>query len=137
MTNSGQSRWEMFKMMPHLLNNAMHMANNSLFTSEFQKVMKEESFDLVIIGMFLGDFLLGVASHFNCPAIVLCTIQATPLVNNFVANPSSISTVRHAMVQGPNEASMTFLERVKNVVISIIESFANIYRLGKHREFYK
>lgn len=36
---------------------------------EFHRLTKEESFDLVIVGVFITHFMFGAADHFKCPQI--------------------------------------------------------------------
>lgn len=42
-----------------MVNSGLKAANLSINSEEFRKVMKEESFDLVIVGMFTNNFLIG------------------------------------------------------------------------------
>lgn len=61
------SMLEMLSQMPRMLFN---FGNQTLQSSEIRKLMREEKFDLVIIGFFFTDFGLGLADHFKCPSIV-------------------------------------------------------------------
>ena len=42
----------------------MEAAERGLNVPEFQRIMKEETFDLVIVGYFMADFVLGRINDF-------------------------------------------------------------------------
>ena len=46
-------------MFPKMVQMGLDASNITLYAPEFQKIMAEEQFDLVINGMFLSDFLIG------------------------------------------------------------------------------
>jgi hypothetical protein len=43
----------------HFMDMALNFANQSINTPEFKQLMKEESFDLIILPLFLNDFQYG------------------------------------------------------------------------------
>lgn len=103
----------LFKLMPRLMSNVFAMGNGMLQMPEFKKLMNEEKFDLVVIGMFFNNYLLGVGDHFKCPTIMLSVSGAMTFTNLLVGNPLSVAAVKHKMLNGELE---TFADRLKNFV---------------------
>lgn len=104
----------LFKALPQLLNILFGMGNDMLTMPAFKKIMDEEQFDLVIIGMFFNQYLLGVGDHFKCPTIMLSVTGAQTMTNVLVGNPLGVTSVRHAFFDSNVN---TFLDRVKNFLI--------------------
>lgn len=103
-----------FTLFPRLLNNLFTMGNSMLKTPEFQKMMKEEKFDLVVIGMFFNNFLLGVGDHFKCPTMMLSVTGSMTMTNTLMGNPIGVTSVRHTMF---NTDVKTFSDRLKIFLI--------------------
>lgn len=104
----------LFKMLPRLMRNLFTMGNDMLAMPEFKKMMNEESFDLVIIGMFFNNYLLGVGDHFKCPTMILSVGGPMTLTDVMVGNPLSVSSVAHPFFDANIK---TFTGRVKNFLI--------------------
>lgn len=105
----------LFVMLPRLLSNIFTMGNNMLKSPEFQKIMKEEKFDLVIIGMFFNTYMLGVGDHFKCPTMILSVTGAMTMTNVLVGNPLAVTSTRHIFFS--NSDVKTFSDRMRNFVI--------------------
>ncbi|XP_055845487.1 UDP-glycosyltransferase UGT5-like [Episyrphus balteatus] len=75
------------------------ISNASLNHPLMKKLMKEESFDLVLLGYFMNDFLFGVAAHFKCPLILSVTVRPVSTVNDFVGNPQEFAYVPKTMMK--------------------------------------
>lgn len=105
----------LFKLFPRLMANLFVMGNGMFQMQEFKKVMDEEKFDLVVIGMFFNNYLLGVGDHFKCPTIMLSVSGTMTLTNKLMGNPLSVAAVRHRMSKTKLE---TFADRVKNFVMT-------------------
>lgn len=97
-----------------LLDSLVTMANTMLNSTEFKKIMVEEKFDLVVIGMFFNNYLLGVGDHFKCPTMMLSVSGAMTFTNLLMGNPLGVSSVRHMFM---NNDVKTFKDRVVNFVI--------------------
>lgn len=104
----------LFVMLPRLMKNLFTMANGMFEIPEFKKMMKEEKFDLVVIGMFFNHFLLGVGDHFKCPTIMLSVSGSMTMTNMLVGNPLAVTSVRHPFLDSDIK---TFGDRLKNFVI--------------------
>jgi glucuronosyltransferase len=112
----------------------MKMANDSLNSPQFQRLMREETFELVILGYFVNDFLVGLAPHFKCPMIVVSSTGTLKVLNDFVGNPTSVAGTSHLLtnINGP----MTFMQRVKNMVFIIMEYVASVRMAWKAEALY-
>ncbi|KAG4070752.1 hypothetical protein HA402_010978 [Bradysia odoriphaga] len=101
-----------------VVNNMVGYSMNLLKHPKFL-ALKNEHFDLVIIGWFLNDYVLGLSGHFHCPSVII-----TPNVNfypirQYSGNPSSVSTVPSVLI-GVNP-NMAFFDRVLNLFAYIVE----------------
>lgn len=107
------------KLMAKMSSNLMSLTNLTLNSPEMQKLMREESFDLVILGNFLNDFLIGVAGHFKCPIIINFSASPTQHMAKLMGNPLELSYVPDLLtgLQQP----MGFFERVVNYVFSGVQ----------------
>uniref|UniRef100_A0A182QUR6 UDP-glycosyltransferases domain-containing protein n=1 Tax=Anopheles farauti TaxID=69004 RepID=A0A182QUR6_9DIPT len=105
--------------MLNLFQSQFRTAEMTLKDPKFQ-TLKNEHFDLVIVGLFVADFVLGLGPHFNAPTVVLFSAGMTKMTADFVGNPRSISTVPHMMIGGPGV--MNFSTRVKNFLFGCLEN---------------
>ncbi|XP_055837485.1 UDP-glucosyltransferase 2-like [Episyrphus balteatus] len=101
-----------YKKMHVMLTTFNGYANSSLNHPEVKKLMAEESFDLVILGYFFNDFLLGLGAHFKCPVVLSFMINTVPAVNGYVGNPNEVSYVPSTLAGG--KQPMGFFQRVIN-----------------------
>lgn len=108
----------MFKNMPKLLEAINDMGNNTINMPEVQLMMKNEKFDLIIIGFFMNNYLLGFAEHFKCPSIMISSIGPMAFTNKLVGNPAALSGTKHMALQSQD---MNFIGRIKNFLIHIPE----------------
>lgn len=115
--NPNQSK---LKLISKVIGVASDMGIKMLEMQEFKRIMKEEKFDLVIIGMFLNDYLLGVGDHFKCPTIMLSVNSATTITNLLFGNPFGVSSVRHLFSE-QGSGKMTFIERTINFMLHGID----------------
>lgn len=82
--------------------------------------LKKESFDLVVIGWFINDFQVGIASHFNCPLVISFSAKQNSLIRNYVGNPHGISHIPSPML--PYRGQMNFQQRLINFGAVAMES---------------
>ncbi|CAG9797605.1 unnamed protein product [Chironomus riparius] len=77
------------KMIP-LMNKMIYgFGNETIQSPTVQKIMNEDQFDLVVVGYFVSEFLLGFADHFNCPSIIFSSGNHVASLNFIVGNPLS------------------------------------------------
>jgi glucuronosyltransferase len=85
----------MIKKFPRMFKAVGEMGTDMMDMPEFKKIMRKEKFDLVIIGMFFNNYLLGVGDHFKCPTMMLSVNKAITWTNLLFGNPFSVSVVPH------------------------------------------
>lgn len=99
-----------FYMFPRMTSLIYRLGNDTLQMKEMKKLMKEEKFDLLIVGFFMTEFVLGIADHFKCPSILFSPAGAFSVMNQAVGNPLGVSGTPHLMVP---LKKMDFVGRVK------------------------
>ena len=112
------NRRNMFKQMPKLLKLITNMGNNTINMPEVQLMMKNDKFDLIIVGFFMNNHLLGLAEHFKCPSIMISSIGPMAITNKLFGNPAAVSGTNHMSLQSQD---LNFIGRVKNFLIHIPE----------------
>lgn len=123
-----------FKSFPRLLRNLFVMGNSMLDMPEFKKLMSDEKFDLVVIGMFFNNYLLGVGDHFKCPTMMLSVSGAQTFLNVLTGNPLAVSSVRHMFF----EASLNnFWGRLKNFLTHGVDFVMIAYLDSLQKENYE
>ena len=53
------------KIFPTLMKVCLKIGNDTLSMPQMRYLMNKETFDLVITGFFLNDYMLGIADHFK------------------------------------------------------------------------
>ncbi|XP_037031394.1 UDP-glucosyltransferase 2-like [Bradysia coprophila] len=106
----------LFSIVKNLVGYSMNLLKHPKFLA-----LKNEHFDLVIIGWLTNDYVLGLSGHFHCPSVII-----TPNVNfypirQYSGNPSSMSTIP-SVLMGVNP-KMAFFDRVSNFFAYIVEFF--------------
>lgn len=121
----------LFLQMPSFMRSFSQYANSTMSHPEVVQMMKEESFDLVILPFAGGRFLSGLAAHFDCPLAFLTQIRAPGMFTKYVGNPQILATTPH--IFAGYELPMSFKERVKNVIFFMLESLFD-YFVGLYDE---
>jgi hypothetical protein len=116
-----------FKSLSWILNLNVDLSNKAIQLPEFQKVLKDEKFDLVIIGMFFNNFLLGFGDHFKCPTVMLSTASHMSITNSITGNPAEINAVPSMHMIPVDPTKMTFLERMQNFLMNGGELLMSAY----------
>ncbi len=94
------------------------IGNNTIQSKEVQKLMREESFDLVIVGYFFSEYLFGLGDHFKCPIIVISPVGMFQTLASMVGNPLGIPAAPHiGYMTGDN----SFFSRLANAMIYGVE----------------
>lgn len=89
--------------------------------NEIEKLMKTQKFDLVIVGWFGAEYLIGLADHFKCPSIVFYSGSAFGPLHEIIGNPLGVSGSVHPMLGGLKE--LNFIGRLKNFIVNGIDIF--------------
>ncbi|EAT35941.1 AAEL011937-PA [Aedes aegypti] len=98
------------------------MADYTLGHPKVQELLKSDaSFDLLLLDQVLCDSLLGLANHYDVPAIVFSSTATNKFSNEMVANPHNpaynpISSLGYS-------DRMSFDQRLWNTLVSISEQF--------------
>jgi hypothetical protein len=116
-------------MMEAILNESHSM----LMNPQVQKIMNEESFDLLVIE-FMGEQHIGLAAHFNCPVIIFSSIKASYRLLEIMGNPLALSYVKHPVFRLDHIDS--FMDRTLNFVFYIFEKLAASIFTAINRSFH-
>lgn len=119
---------------PRLTSLIYRLGNETLQMKEMRKMMAEEEFDLVIVGFFLTEFMLGLADHFKCPSILFSPAGAFTIMSQAIGNPLATAGASHVML-GMKE--MNFFGRVKNFMVTGLELGAFQYLKYRSRQVYE
>lgn len=76
--------------------------------------LKNQQFDLVIIGYAGNDFLLGMAAHFQCPSILITANRINVMTQIYTGNPLSVAY--NPTVWSGYSRQMTFRQRLVNLI---------------------
>ncbi|XP_055537531.1 UDP-glucosyltransferase 2-like [Wyeomyia smithii] len=124
----------MITMIPTAIKASLEYTNKSLNSPQFQQLIREERFDLVILGFFMNDFIVGVGPLLKCPTILYYSAGLSELVN-VVGNPREIASVPQAHLG--RKSSMTFFDRLMNVVLNLMETLFHTYIQYQSRIYYR
>lgn len=121
-------------MFPKLTSLIYRLGNDTLQMAEMKKLMREERFDLVIVGFFMTEFMLGVADHFKCPSVLFSPAGSFSVMNQAIGNPLAVSGSPHLML---GAIEMNFLGRLKTFLATGAELVAVQYLKYRARQVYK
>ncbi|XP_055629658.1 UDP-glucosyltransferase 2-like [Toxorhynchites rutilus septentrionalis] len=121
------------KTLPVMMQKTMESANNTINHPQFLE-LKKEKFDLVIVGIFVVDYVLGLGPHFDAPTVAIWSSGLSKITADLVGNPRSISTVPSAMLG--RQDSMSFMPRLKNFLVSMAENVFVLFSTYKQRVYY-
>ncbi|XP_058459801.1 UDP-glucosyltransferase 2-like [Malaya genurostris] len=119
--------------MPKVLSASLDYTNFTLNSPEFQQLIAKERFDVAILGYFLNDFIFGLGALLKCPTVVYFSAGMSQ-INNVVGNPQEIASVSHILLGNRNP--MTFFDRVKNTLVSLVEVGVLGYVHSKTKPYY-
>lgn len=119
---------------PRLTSMIYRIGNDTLQNKDVRKLMAEESFDLVIVGYFLNEFMFGMADHFKCPSIIFSPIGSFTVINQALGNPLSVSGTPQIFVPVDK---MDFFGRLKTFVAYIAELGVTQYFQYKSKQIYE
>ncbi|XP_052871728.1 UDP-glycosyltransferase UGT5-like [Anopheles cruzii] len=97
-----------------------HIANSTLTSPAVQSLLRsDETFDLLVLEVFLDDVFLGFADRFNCPVVGMSTFGASTWVNALTGSPQPLSYVPHPISSFTDR--MNFWQRLGNVLITAFD----------------
>jgi hypothetical protein len=120
-------------MFPKLTGLIYKLGNETLQMKEMKKLMNEEKFDVVIVGYFMTEFMLGVADHFKCPSILFSPGPTFSVINQALGNPFGVSGTPHLMLPG----KMDFVGRLKTFLATGAELLATEYLKYRAKQVYE
>uniref|UniRef100_A0A182QUC8 UDP-glucuronosyltransferase n=1 Tax=Anopheles farauti TaxID=69004 RepID=A0A182QUC8_9DIPT len=97
--------------------------NATLTSPAVQRLLQSanETFDLLVLEIFMDDALLGFGDRFRCPIVGMSTFGASTFINDLTGTPQPLSYVPHQMLSFTSR--MTFWERLANVAFHGVEAF--------------
>lgn len=128
------SRLEFMMQMGAVLDMGVKSSELMTETPEFKEILNE-NFDLMIIGFFMNEMLLGYGHHFKCPTMMLSANAAMTFMNRMFGNPLEVNAVPHMMMQQKGE--MTFFKRVGAFVAYGMDLLMATYFAHRERLFYE
>lgn len=101
----------------------LRMTKLILFHETIQQFLmsNDEHFDLVIVGIFLNEAMLGFAHHFGAPVIGCSHLGATRFTADLVGSPSPMSYVPNRTLGFSDK--MTFWQRLGNIAFTLYEDY--------------
>uniref|UniRef100_A0A1B0D9I6 UDP-glycosyltransferases domain-containing protein n=1 Tax=Phlebotomus papatasi TaxID=29031 RepID=A0A1B0D9I6_PHLPP len=126
MVKNTKNPWYMITRMIERLKMYYDITNRTMSNPEFKQIMDNESFDLVILGLFSNQFI-GLGYHFKCPVIIISHIKPIYSSSELVGNPLGIAATSNTF--NSYGRPMSFLQRVKNMLITCSEILIiNVFR---------
>lgn len=113
-TGSSVSLLKRYDLMETLCRLSVDLMNHKKFLP-----LKNETFDLLVLGWMMNDYALGLSAHFKCPSVVISPNANFYLMRKFAGNPNSASTIPSVFVN--YVTPMTFFDRLQNVGIYLLE----------------
>lgn len=105
---------EIFQLMVPLTRVSVDIMNHLKFIP-----LKNETFDLLVLGWFMNEYALGLSGHFKCSSVVISPNVNFYTMRKFTGNPTSVSTLPSPFVN--YETHMSFFQRLKNFGLYLAE----------------
>ena len=105
------------------------IGNNTLQYSGVKELMKNEKFDLIILGYYMNEYMLGLGDHFKCPTILFSATNLLTSLLMATGNPFSLEASNHFLLQGQEH---DFLGRFKNFLMHAFDFIV----LSSYFEYY-
>lgn len=90
------------------------IGNNTLQMKEMKNLMRDEKFDLMILGYYTNEYMLGLGDHFKCPTILFSSYNMIASLHRITGNPFDLASTNHFMLQG---LKLDFQGRLKNFLM--------------------
>lgn len=124
-----------FKLLVNSLAGITQLQFDGMRSLEFQSLIKDSQFDLVISGHFFNTFHLAVAAQLKVPIILVWTSNPAGFLNSLSGNPTFGSFVPNPMVT--NKQPMNFGDRLKtflaNGAFGLLHDYVT-YKMGQYYE---
>lgn len=104
----------MFAYIQTLTSNAQDFINDPGVTN-----LRNETFDLLVLGYMFNDFQIGVAAHFQCPIVVISTLKSSVLFRQLVGNPDGVAYTASPFLNF--KGRMSFGQRLINFITTVVE----------------
>jgi glucuronosyltransferase len=114
--------------------NIIFSYGETFLESEQFKKLKNEKFDLLVVGYFVNDAIIGLGDHFNCPTIMVSPGGILGSLYDVVGNPMDVNGFPHVMI---NDKNMDFSGRIKTFLFAGIETLFTKYFKYRSRQLYK
>ncbi|XP_065354385.1 UDP-glycosyltransferase UGT5-like [Calliphora vicina] len=113
---TGRNKWEE---MTFLAGFFLNLTETVIKNSGVQKLLNTENYDLVILEALHTDAWYALGRHFNAPMIGLSSFGTDPVIDELMGNMSPLSY--SPLVTAGLTEHMTYLERLRNVILSFME----------------
>uniref|UniRef100_A0A7G3B2C7 Putative udp-glucoronosyl and udp-glucosyl transferase n=1 Tax=Lutzomyia longipalpis TaxID=7200 RepID=A0A7G3B2C7_LUTLO len=122
-----QTNNSIFQQLDDVISFGINFTNDALNDRNMRNLMRSgETFDVLIVELFLSEPLLGLGKVFNAPMIGFCSFGASKWTTDLNGSPSPLSYVPHNQLTFSDR--MTFSQRFANTLISIFEkTFMDFY----------
>lgn len=101
---------------------------------EFKEILNEK-FDLMVIGFFMNEMLLGYSHHFQCPSMMVSANAAMTHINKIFGNPLELNAVPHLMMDF--KGNLNFLNRVMNFLAVFMDLGMSAFFNYRQKLFYE
>ncbi|CAG9797602.1 unnamed protein product [Chironomus riparius] len=108
-----------FSIMTKAMAMLQDFGNDTLNLPEIKDLMKNDKFDLVIVGYIMNEYFLGLADHFKCPSIVFFPAFPISALLKMVGNPLSPEGSLHILANLRTLDS--FVDRVLNFIVNAVD----------------
>lgn len=111
-----------YKKFNGIISHVIVMANNTFNQPKmlhFLQTHKAGDFDVIILGYFFNDFMLGLSAHFQCPIVLSFMVQPIFPINQVIGNPLEAAYV--PTLYSGFKQPMNFASRVKNFLANGFE----------------
>lgn len=120
------------KRMPDMVKNVVQLNAETYANPSVERLKREEKFDLVVIGWFFNDIHVGLAAHFNCPAVVVSSTPSFKPLRDYVGNSAAPAFTPAQMLTFDKQ--MTFIQRASNFLFAIVETLVLKWATSYHLE---
>ena len=103
-----------FKVLSHMSKINSRIGNNTLQMKEMKNLMENEKFDLIILGYYTNEYMLGLGDHFKCPTVLFSLYNMIASLHRITGNPFDLAATNHFMKQG---LTLDFRGRLKNFLM--------------------
>lgn len=111
--------------LPSMLNTVATLNTEALNNPLVERLRREESFDLIVLGWFMNDYQIGLAADFKCPAVIMSPTPAFGILRSYVGNPTGATYTPNTMLPY-HGVRMSFWQRSLNVLVSAIEAVVTV-----------